>query len=313
MSGRELIALGTSSQVPTRERSQNAYVLRWDGIGILFDPGEGAQRQLTLAGVSAASIHAICITHFHGDHCLGLAGVFQRLALEGGARPVHLFFPEDGREYLERLRNAAIYHPKAEWILHPVPWSAGRMLELSRTDAYVLKCHALDHAVSTIGYRIEEPEGRRLVPEKLETAGVHGRRVGELQRAGRIRSAGRMVRIEDVSVPRARNVFAFVMDTRPCPGSVALAMDADLLVMEATYAAEHKNLADLYFHSTAADAAGTARDAGARRLAITHFSQRYRDAQQHLRDARAIFPDVVALNDLDRLPIARRRDPDGTF
>ena len=306
MSRRELIALGTSSQVPTRERSQNAYLLRWDGIGILFDPGEGTQRQLTLSGVSAGCIKAICITHFHGDHCLGLAGILQRLSLEHCTHPVHLFFPEDGLEYLERLLNASICQPKTELILHPVESTSRTMLEVCRTDAYVLKAHALDHSVSTIGFRIEEPDGRRFVPEKLEMAGVQGPRVGELQRTGWIRSNGRVVRIEDVTVPRSGNVFAFVMDTRPCSGAVSLATDADLLVMEATYAAEHKDLAELYSHSTAADAAQTARDAGARRLAMTHFSQRYGNTQQHQFDAQAIFLAVVALNDLDRLDIPRR-------
>ena len=94
MSGRELIALGTSSQVPTRERSHNAYLVRWEGTGILFDPGEGAQRQMTLAGVPAGVVGAICISHFHGDHCLGLPGIVQRLSLESCRQspPAHVLW-----------------------------------------------------------------------------------------------------------------------------------------------------------------------------------------------------------------------------
>ena len=87
VSVRELVVLGTASQVPTRARSHNAYLLRWDGEGILFDPGEGAQRQLTLAGIAAADITRICVTHFHGDHALGLPGVVQRLSLEEVSEP----------------------------------------------------------------------------------------------------------------------------------------------------------------------------------------------------------------------------------
>jgi ribonuclease Z len=115
-----------------------------------------------------------------------------------------------------------------------------------------------------------------------------------------------MVRLEDVTVPRPANVFSFIMDTRPCPGAVALAKDADLLVMEATYTSEHKDLAGYYGHSTAEDAARTALSAGVRRLALTHFSQRYPNPEKHLSDARQVFADVVALNDLDRLDIPRR-------
>jgi ribonuclease Z len=308
MSTREFIALGTSSQVPTKERNQNAYWLRWNGIGFLFDPGEGAQRQLTFAGVAASSIHVICITHFHGDHCLGLAGILQRLSLERCNHPVHIFFPESGKEYLDRLLKAAIYQPNAEWILHPVEPVTQELLELNRTEEYVLKAHSLDHVVPTIGFRIEEPERLRFLPEKLEIAGVQGSMVGELQRKGWIQSAGRVVHLEEVTAPRSGSVFACVMDTRPCPGAISLAKNAELIVMEATYTVEHREQANFYSHSTAADAAKTALAAGAHRLALTHFSQRYRDTHQHLLDAQEIFSDVIALKDLDRLDIPRRRE-----
>jgi ribonuclease Z len=307
MSGRELIALGTSSQVPTRDRSHNAYLLRWDGVNFLLDPGEGAQRQLTLAGVATSSIQYICITHFHGDHCLGLAGIAQRLSLDRCDHQVHIFYPESGQEYIERLCTAAIYQQSMELIFHPVEHLPGKMIELARTDQYVLRAHTLDHTVPTVGFRLEEPDDVRFVPERLNLADVHGPDVGELRRKGWIRNEGGVVRLEDVTVQRPGSAFAFVMDTRSCPGAVALAKDADLLVMEATYTSEHQDLANLYFHSTAADAARTAVDAGTHRLALGHFSQRYLNTDRHLLDAAKIFANVVALNDLDRIEIPRRR------
>jgi ribonuclease Z len=135
--------------------------------------------------------------------------------------------------------------------------------------------------------------------------------VGELQRNGWIRHQGRIVRLEEVTVPRRGSVFAFVMDTRPCQGAIDMAKDADLVVMEATYTSEHQDLAGLYFHSTAADAATTALNAGAHCLALGHFSQRYSDTHQHLIDAREIFPNVIVLNDLDRIEIHRRAQDSG--
>jgi ribonuclease Z len=305
MSSRELIALGTSSQVPTRERSHNAYLLRWDGEGLLFDPGEGTQRQLTLAGLSAHSIQRICITHFHGDHCLGLAGIVQRLSMDRCDHPVHLYYPESGQLYIDRLCTAAIYKSEVELVLHPVG-PCPEMLEVYRGEGYALMAQALNHSVPTIGFRIEEPTGIRFVREKLEQAGIHGPMVGELQRKGRIELGGKTVRLEEVTVPRPGSAFAFVMDTGPCRGAVALAGDVDLLLMEATYASEHQDLAKFYSHSTAADAANTASAGGARKLALAHFSQRYQDTEQQLAEARAIFPDVIALNDLDRVEILRR-------
>jgi ribonuclease Z len=303
MSNRELVALGTSSQVPTRERSQNAYMLRWNGEGFLLDPGEGAQRQLTLANIPASSIHHICITHFHGDHCLGFAGILQRLALDRCDHPVHIYYPESGQIYIERLCGAAIFKSQIELVQHPI----GQLPDatLYSTEKYTLRFFPLEHSVPTVGYRLEESAHLRFLPEKLELMRIHGPMVGELQRKGRISNLGQIVRLEEVTVSRRGSVFAFVMDTRPCQGAIDLAKNADLLVMEATFTSEHQDLADLYFHSTAADAANIALKAGVRRLALGHFSQRYSDTRQHLIDARKLFTDVIALNDMDRIDIPR--------
>jgi ribonuclease Z len=306
MSARELIALGTSSQVPTRERSHNAYLLRWDGKGFLFDPGEGTQRQMTLAGVAASAIHYICITHFHGDHCLGLAGIVQRLSLDRCDHPVHLFFPKGGQVYIDRLCSAAIYQPKLELILHPVAQDPGEMLNLFETQEFALKAHSLEHSVPTIGFRVEEAPGLKFLPEKLEQAGIRGSSVGELQRRGSIRVGTQHIQLEEMTMVRPGSVFAFIMDTRACSGAVALARNADLFVMEATYTSEQQELANFYLHSTAHDAANIASASGAYRMAITHFSQRYTDAKLHIAEASSVFANVVALNDLDRIPIPRR-------
>jgi ribonuclease Z len=306
MSTREFIALGTSSQAPTRERSHNAYLLLWDGEGFLLDPGEGAQRQLIHAGVSSSSINYICITHFHGDHCLGLAGIIQKLSLDNCLHPVHLYYPGSGQEYIDRLCNAAVYQKKIELIFHPIDQLQDQMIELNRNNRRVLMAHWLEHSIPTVGYRLEEMASLRFLPEKLDAAGIHGPKVGELRCKGWIENAGRIVHLEEVTVPHSGSVFAFVMDTRPCSGATALAKDADLLIMEATYTEEHQNLADVYYHSTASNAAETAHRAGACRLAITHFSQRYLNTGQHIIEAQRIFPKVIELNDLDRIEIPRR-------
>ncbi len=306
MSGRLMIALGTSSQVPTRERSHNAYMLLWDGIGYLFDPGEGAQRQMTLAGISASSIHHICITHFHGDHCLGLAGIVQRLSLDNCRHPVHLYYPQSGQVYVDRLCAASIYEPQIEIIYHPIEMTE-ELSELNRSGESVLWGHPLKHSVPTLGYRVAGLPGRRFIPEKLEMAGIRGPAVGELRRRGSIQTDRGLVSLESVSAPRPGSAFAFVMDTQPCEGAIKLARDADLLLMEATYTSEHRDLADFYRHSTAEDAASVAQEAAARQLALTHFSQRYANPEQHLSEASCLFPNVIALNDLDRIDIPRAR------
>lgn len=109
MPPRELVVLGIPSQLPTRTRNHNGYLLRWDGEAVLFDPGEGTQRQMTLAGVSPSTITAVCVTHAHGDHCLGLPGVLQRLSLENVKRPIPVVFPAEAAGYIDRLRHASAY------------------------------------------------------------------------------------------------------------------------------------------------------------------------------------------------------------
>lgn len=109
MSVREFVVLGTASQVPTRHRNHNGYLLRWDGEGILFDPGEGTQRQMLRAGVAAHDINRICVTHFHGDHSLGLAGVIQRINLDRVPHPVSAHYPASGQKFFDRLRYATAY------------------------------------------------------------------------------------------------------------------------------------------------------------------------------------------------------------
>src|SRR3954451_25001314 len=120
MSSREIFLLGTASQVPTRQRNHHGAFLRWDELGILIDPGEGTQRQMAHAGLAASQITHVFITHFHGDHCLGLASIIQRISLDRVAHPVEVFYPESGQRFFERLRHASIYYDQSEIIPRPV-------------------------------------------------------------------------------------------------------------------------------------------------------------------------------------------------
>jgi ribonuclease Z len=307
MPSRELVVLGTASQAPTRYRNHNGYLLRWDGRSVLVDPGEGTQRQMLLAGCSPWSISDICITHFHGDHCLGLPGVLQRLSLDGVPHPVRVLFPASGSEYFERLRHASVFHDRID--VRPVPVERDGPAVVD--EVVTLGAVRLDHYPETFGWRVEEPDGRHLLADRLEAAGIHGPAVGELQRVGRIDTANGRVALEEVSVSRPGQRVAFVMDTGICDAAVDLAQGADLLVCESTFADEDVALARKWKHLTASDAARIARDAGARRLVLTHFSQRYPDTRRLVDQAAAIFPDVVAAVDLLRVSVPSRAKPSG--
>ncbi len=304
VAARELIVLGTASQVPTRHRNHNGYLLLWDGEGLLFDPGEGTQRQFLLAGVPMSRVNRLCLTHFHGDHCLGVPGVVQRLSLDGVAHPVPAHFPASGQEFFTRLRHASLFHDVADVPEVPVVTDG----PVASGPFGVLEARALDHSVDAVGYRLVEPDGRRFVPELLTRYGIAGPAVGQLQRDGAIDVGGRHVRLSQVSEPRPGQRFAFVMDTRLCDAVYALADQADLLVIEATFLHEDADLARSYGHLTARQAAQVAAESGVRRLVLTHFSQRYRDSARFRDEAAEVFDgDIVVAEDLARIPVPERR------
>ncbi|MEX2586858.1 MAG: ribonuclease Z [Actinomycetota bacterium] len=300
---RELVVLGTSGQVPTRRRNLNGYLLRWDDEGLLFDPGEGTQRQMLLAGVRSSSITKILLTHFHGDHCMGLPGVVQRLTLDDVARPVAVYYPAGGQDYLDHLIRSSIHHAGAMLKFYPVQAPA----VLETTPSFVLSAMPLDHRVEAIGYRLEQPPVRHMLADRLDELGIAGSDVGALKRRGSIAAAGRQVMLDEVTEVRAGQKFAFVMDTRLCDAAFDLARDADMLLCESTYLSTEQELANQYGHMTAADAARVASEVNVRLLVLTHFSQRYDDTDSLLAEARAVFPNTVAAKDLTTIALPPRR------
>lgn len=302
---RELVVLGTASQVPTRARNHNGYFLRWDDQGFLFDPGEGTQRQMTLAGVSAPDITRICVTHFHGDHCFGLPGVFSRIALDGVDHPVTCHYPASGRDAFARL--CWLWPDYAEKILREQTAEGDRCV-LADEAFGQLTAVRLDHAIDAYGYRITERTVRRMLPDRLAVLGIAGAAVGQLQREGAIERGGRIVTLDEASVMRPGQSAAFVMDTRLCDGVYELADGVDLLVIESTFLSADAALADEYKHLTAGQAALVAAECGVRTLVLTHFSQRYQDPTTFEREAREHFDgELHVAEDLMRIAVPKRR------
>jgi ribonuclease Z len=304
MPHRELVVLGTASQAPTRARNHNGYFLRWDAEGLLFDPGEGTQRQMLFAGVTAHQVTRVCVTHFHGDHCLGLPGVLQRMALDQVTSTVEVSYPASGADIFDRIRNVSLFHDTLSLRERRVPESGGVIAD---GPAFRLEARPLAHRVPTVGYRLTEPDGRRVLPAELAARGIAGPDVGRLQRDGQLDHDGALVQLSEVSEPRRGQKFAFIMDTALCDAAFELADDADLLVCESTFADADADLAGKYRHLTAGQAGQIAAAAGARRLVLTHFSQRYDDLAPLRRDAAAAYDgEIILANDLDRVAVPPR-------
>ena len=303
MSERRLIVLGTASQVPARERNQNGYFLRFDEEGLLFDPGEGTQRQMIFSGVSVSGITRILVSHFHGDHCLGLAGIIQRISLDRVPHPVEIYYPASGQRYYENLRDACSYHNTARLVERPISRD-GRVYEDERL---FIEARRLDHDIETYGFRLQEKNTYTLIPQRLHEEGIKGGMAGRLKKEGSVLVNGKTVRIEDVGKRMPGQTFAYVMDTRLCPAVFDLASRADMLLMEATFLSDLEDKAREYGHLTAAQAGQIASDCGVKLLVISHYSQRYLAPDALEEEASRFHPLVRAAADGDRIDLPRRR------
>ena len=275
MSLRELVILGCSSQQPTRYRNHGAYLVRWNNEGFLFDPGEGTQRQFIFANIAPPCVTKIFISHFHGDHCLGLGSMLMRLNLDKVTHPIHCYYPASGKVYFDRLRFGTMYHEVIHVVEHPIEKEG--IVEIG--DDFTIEAYFLEHGVDNLGWRIQESNSRKFDANQLKAHGVKGPAVKELEKAGKLLIDGKLVFLEDVSTVRPGDVLAVAIDTLLCPNLYRIASNAKLFLCESTYLEEHSQLAKEHYHLTAKQAASVAKEAGVQELVLTHFSARYQDLE----------------------------------
>lgn len=260
---------------------------------------------MRIFGIKPSSITKVLISHFHGDHCLGLPGVIQRLCLDGVTHQIDVYFPASGISFFQSLVNATDFKGKINLIPHAVE-DEGVIFE---DQDYRISAYWLNHPVDTLGYRVKEMDKVTLIPEKLDKAGISGRKIGELLKTGTIKIEGEYFFLKDFGHPKPGQIFAFITDTAECDNLQKISEDADLLLCEATYLSEHQSLAETYGHLTTLQAAGIAKEANVKRLVLTHFSQRYSQWDKFQMEAVTIFDKVNIANDGDvfDLPPLKRK------
>lgn len=307
----EVVPLGTGSALPTRDRHLSSTAVHREGRLTLFDCGEGTQHQLLRAGLLRSTLDAVFITHLHGDHLFGLPGLLTTLALLERADPLALVGPVGLRDGLTTLPGL-----KPDGLPFEIGWYEWEEgfdhAVVFEDEALTVEARPIDHRVPCAGYRLQE----KARPGHLDGAGAReagvteGRHFEALKRGEDVTLAdGTFVRSEGLVGPeRPGAVFAYVLDTRPCAAGVELARGADLLVHEATFTDAHAERAAEVGHSTAREAAEVAREAGAERLLLTHFSARYTDPAALVAEAREVFPNTDAAEELRRYTV-RRPEP----
>jgi len=290
-----LTFLGTSAARPTVERNVSSLVVEREGETLLFDCGEGTQRQMMRYGVSFA-LTEIFFTHFHADHFLGIIGLMRTLGLQGRVEPMKLYGPRGAKKVLTNAISLGVERPP--FGVEVIELDVGQ--ELKREE-YTLKTFATDHGGTSIGYAlIEDERPGRFDPDKARAAGVpEGQLWGKLQRGEVVSVEGREVRPEGiVGGKRKGRKVVITGDTKGCAGTVEAATGADLLVHEATFGEDEKERAKETNHSTARDAAQVALAAKCRKLVLTHLSARYSiSAEELLKEAKEVFAETVVAKD----------------
>jgi ribonuclease Z len=288
-----LVLLGTSASRPTVERNVSSIALVREGETLLFDCGEGTQRQMMRYGVSF-SLSDIFFTHFHADHVIGVIGLMRTMALQGRTEPLRLWGPKGAGRHLKRAEQFGV-----DRLTFPVEIRELDGGERLARKEYAILPFEVDHGPGpAFGYAVVEDDRKgRFDPDRARVLGIpEGPLWGRIHRGESVTlDDGRVVEASELVGPRrAGRTVVITGDTRPCEGTEGAARNADLLVHEATFGDEEAERAVETGHSTAREAGALARRAGCQRLLLTHFSARYsRDATDLETQARAEFPDVT--------------------
>lgn len=298
----KLVFLGTTGSIPTPKRGMPAIAVKRGGELILFDCGEGTQRQLTQAKLSPLKISSVFITHLHGDHFLGIAGLVQTMSLLGRERPLEIFCPAGEGERIRTLLQTPHYTITFEVRIREL--NPGEKVAF---NGYRVRTASTEHSVPQLAYSLVEDErpGKLDVERALALGIKPGPDFSRLKRGEPVKLPdGRIVRPEEVvGPPKPGRKIVYTGDTRPTDSVVELARGADILIHECTLAEDLRQRADETLHSTPVGAAEVARRAGAKLLVLVHLSPRYDHPDKLLEEARRVFPNTVVAEDLMELEV----------
>ena len=298
-----VVFLGTAGSVPTPKRSLPAILIQRKGEQIMFDCGEGVQRQIIKAKAGFHRKMKVFITHMHGDHVLGLPGLLQTMALLDRERKLDVFGPPGIKRFLEDIRETVQFVLTFPMEIHEI-YEVGVVCE---EQEYVIQAVWANHVIPSLAYAlVEKPRPGKFHPEKAKALGIpEGSLWSKLQHGHDVKLPdGRVVKPEDVTGSlRLGRKIVYTGDTRPFKGFVKLATGADLLIHDATLDEKLAERAEEDGHSTPEQAAKNAKKAKVKQLILTHLSARYDDASILLEQAQKIFKNTQVAEDFMKIEI----------
>jgi ribonuclease Z len=278
---------------PTKERNHSGILLTANEENILFDCGEGIQRQMKIAGVKPSKVTRICITHWHGDHCFGLPGLMSTMGADQFVKKLHIYGPKGTKEYMKYMLKSFASIGMVDFEVHEIS-KEGVIFDGKN---FSLVAHKLTHSQACIGYAYVEKNKRRIKVAEVKKLGLSGPILGKLQQGEDVLFKGKKILVHDVTYSVAGKKVAYVADTRPCQGALDLAQDATVLICESTFHSDEKRNAIKHAHMTALEAGKLASDANAKKLILTHLSPRYTSTLAHIQEAQEFHSDVIFAED----------------
>ncbi len=263
--------LGTGHAVPTARRNHTAILLQYKDENIMVDCGEGTQRQFRKADLNACKLTRLLITHWHGDHILGIPGLLQTLALNNYNKTLHIYGPRGTKHYMQKIMEMFIYEGKIKTEIHEI--ESGKVVE---TNDFIIECAQMEHLANCLAYSFKEKDKNRLDPKKLKKLKLPSSPLmGELQKGNDIMFNGKKIKAKEVVYFEKGRKITFILDTKINENCYKIAKDSDLLITECVYLNSEKENAIENKHLTAEQAGEIAKKSKSKKLILTHISQRY--------------------------------------
>ena len=291
--------LGTGQAVPTIRRNHTSILLQYKDETIMIDCGEGTQRQLRKAKLNPCTITKLLITHWHGDHILGIPGLLQTLALNGYNRELQIYGPKGTEFYMNKIMNMFVFLDSIKYKIHEID----KEIFFENSD-FMLQAEHMTHGAPCLAYSFIEKEKIRINKEKLEKLKIKGKIVGELAKGKDIEWNGKKIKAKDLTYKQEQKKITVILDTSMNKNMEKIAEDSDLLICESTYTKKDEEAEGFKFHLTAEQAAETAKKAKVKKLILTHLSQRYElRTKEVLEEAKKVFKEVSIAEDLQRVEV----------
>lgn len=292
--------LGTGQAVPTKSRNHTGILLSHGPENILVDCGEGIQRQFRIAKINPCNLTRLLITHWHGDHILGIPGLLQTLVMNNYNKTLHIYGPEKTAQYIHEIIRLFAIRKELNIQIHEV--HHGKIIE--ENDFYI-EAMSMDHNVPCFAYCFVEKEKRRINKEKLKQLKIPpSPLLKKLQQGEDVEHAGKKVKASDLTYLQQGKRITFILDTAVNENMLKIARDADLFICESTYSSKEKEKAEEYKHMTAEQTAQVAKEANAKKLVLIHISQRYEGKEKILlKEAKKIFKNTSIAEDFDKITI----------